>query len=96
VSTYHGVVPGWKVFFFQGRRNTQAQGKVVEPIPSQSVPLKEATAKTTETAAPQEEETAAPKEQKVLVQETTPEEEEEEQPNPVERTTSTTQNEETK
>lgn len=77
---------------------SKAKEKVAEPIPPQSVPMEEVTSKTTASQEKEKEEsTAVPKEQEVRVQGTTPGEEEEEgeQPNPVERTTpSTTQDEE--
>jgi hypothetical protein len=73
---------------FKEEETSKPEEKVVEPVTSQCAPLKEETAKT---AAPHEEETNAFKE--VLMQDTTSPEEEE-QPNPVERTTGITQDEE--
>jgi hypothetical protein len=85
------VSPIGKSSSFKEEETSKPKEKVVEPVPFQSVPLKEETAKT---AAHQEEETTASKE--VLMQDTSPEEDEkeEEQPNPVERTTGITQDEE--
>jgi hypothetical protein len=80
------VSPIGKSSSFKEEERSKPKEKVMEPVPSQSVPLKEETAKT---AAPEEEKTTASKE--ILVQDTSPEEEE--QPNPVERTTAFTQDE---